>query len=259
MKNNLFLLVIIVITPFSLAVAQVGPQVVSISSNSNTMVTRTPDSRGWTDPALNHNQLLQNQAGEGMLKQIGPYRVQGSSYLFGEHHKGDMYSKEAKALNIYLSYNTYNQELEFYSTSNPNKPLMKEAGEVDSFVLKQNKEVGMEADLKFVYGAQLGVKDKFYFQEVASGATYRLYKRYKSDLTISSTNYIQADLRVFDMQTEYYYAAPGVKGLKKIKPNLSAFTKEFKDVKDISGTVSQDEFSINPEKAMQKLINFLNN
>lgn len=259
MKNKLFLLFTAAIAPVSLVISQVGAQVVSLSTNSNTMVTRTPDSRGWTDPALNHNQLLQNQAGEGMLKQIGPYRVQGSSFLFGEHHKGDMFSKEAKAFNIYLSYNTYNQELEFYSTSNPNQSLMKEPGEVDSFVLKQNKQLGIETDLKFIYGAQLGVKDKFYFQEVAGGTAYRLYKRYKSDLTISSTNYIQSDLRVFDMQTEYYYAAPGVKGLKKIKPNLSAFTKEFKEVKDLSGVVSQDEFSINPEIAMMKLINFLNN
>ncbi len=85
-----------------LAVAQ-GAQVVSLSANSNTMVATAPDSRGWTDPALNHNRLLQNQSGEGMYKLIGPYKVTGSQYLYGEHLAGDLYAPEAQAKNIYLS------------------------------------------------------------------------------------------------------------------------------------------------------------
>jgi hypothetical protein len=235
-----------------------GPQINSISANSgSTSFARVPDSRGWTDPALNHNKLLQNQAGEGMYKLIGPYKVIGTSYLFGEHHKGDMFSVEAKALNIYISYNTYNQEVEFYSTSNPDKPLIKEPGDLDSFTLKQNKELGMESDMKFLYGAQLGSKDKSYFLEMATG-NYKLYKRYKSDLKMSSTNYVQSELREFDLQYEYYYTGGSAKGLKKIKPNASSFIKEFKDIKDLSGILTTEEFSMNQENAMRKAIIHLN-
>ncbi|MGB3089883.1 MAG: hypothetical protein WBB20_07955, partial [Chitinophagaceae bacterium] len=55
----------------SIVIAQ-GPMVTSLSANSNTMVSRTPDSRGWTDPALNHNKLLQQQSSDGGFKLIGP-------------------------------------------------------------------------------------------------------------------------------------------------------------------------------------------
>ncbi len=98
---------------------------VALSANSGAMVSRQPDSRGWTDPALNHNKLIQQQIGDRVYKLIGPYKVIGTQFLFGEHHKGDVFSKEEKAWNIFISYNTYNQELEFYSSSNPDKPLVK--------------------------------------------------------------------------------------------------------------------------------------
>ncbi len=263
-KNLLFSLAAVALTTG--VFAQTGPQVISLSANSGSMnasPTRfgglAPDSRGWTDPAMNHNKLLQNQAGEGVFKQIGPYKVQGSPYLFGERHKADMYSKEAKAFNIFVSYNTYNQEVEFYSTSNPYQPLVKETGEIDSFVIKQNKDINIPADLKFIYGANLGVKDKNYYQVVATGEKFMLYKRYKGEIIQSSSNYVQSDLREFDLQTEYYYAGPAVKGLKKIKPNMVAFTKEFKEVKDLSNVVTQEAFTINPENAMSKMIEVLNN
>jgi len=234
-----------------------GP--VALSSNSGAMVSRQPDSRGWTDPALNHNKLLQQQTSEGMYTLVGPYKVIGSSYLFGEHHKADLFATEAKAYNIYISYNTYNQEVEFYSTSNPDRPLVKEPGTVDSFTIQQNIEVGILAPLKFVYGSVLGTKDKYYFQEVCKGERFNLYKRYKSDLGYSSTNLAQSELRQFDLQYEYYYTDTKSKGVKKIKANASSVIKEFKDTKDLSGEITNDDFAVNPETAFCKALTSLNN
>lgn len=230
----------------------------SLSSNSGNLVSRQPDANGWTDPALNHNRLLQQQTGEGMYKLIGPYKVIGSSFLFGPRNKADMYAVEAKAFNIYVSYNTYNQEIEFYSTSNPDKPLVKEPGTVDSFVIHTNVDAGIMSELKFIYGSSLGVKDKFYFQELFKGAKYSLYKRYKSDLTYASGDYASPDLRQFDMEVEYYYADASAKGLKKIKPNAGSVTKEFKSVKDLSSVVNADAFTINPEEAFKKAFTAIN-
>ena len=96
---------------------------------------------------------------------IGTYKVVGSSYLFGEHHKGDMFAPEAKAYNIFISYNTYNQEVEFYSTGNPDKSLVREPGTLDSFIIHTNIESGITSPLKFVYGPLLGTKDKFFHGE----------------------------------------------------------------------------------------------
>ncbi len=235
-----------------------GPQVVSLSANSGSMVSRQPDSRGWTDPALNHNKLLQQHSSDGAYKLIGPYKVIGSQFLFGEHHKADMYTPEAKALNIYISYNTYNQEVEFYSTSNPDKPLVREPGTVDSFTIQKNVEIGIANNLKFVYGSHIGSNEKSYYQLVCAGERFNLYKKYKSDLGYSSTNIAQSELRQFDLQYDYYYTDKDGKGVKKIKPNAASVIKEFKNVKDLSGEIKNEDFTINPEVAFCKAISSVN-
>jgi len=232
--------------------------VTGLSENSGRMVVTQPDSRGWTDPALNHNKLLQQNSGEGMYKLIGTYKVVGSSFLFGEHHPADMFAPEVKAYNIFISYNTYNQEVEFYSVGNPAKPLVKETGTLDSFILHQNIDLGIINPLKFVYGSVLGLKDKYYFQEICTGRRFSLYKRYKSELGYVSSNYIQSELRQFDLEYEYFYRDSEGKGIKKIKPNAAGVIKEFKDVKDLSSVTSVDAFTANPEEAFRKAFLYLN-
>ncbi|MEO7922510.1 MAG: hypothetical protein ABIR30_02445 [Chitinophagaceae bacterium] len=235
------------------------PAVNSVSFGSGQMNPRIPDSRGWTDPALNHNRLLQQKTSEGAYKLIGPYKVTGTQFLYGEHHKADMFATEAQAFNIFVSYNTYNQEVEFYSTSNPDKALVKEPGEVDSFTIHQDIELEINNPLKFVYGKHLGTNDKFYYQEVYKGERFSLYKRYKSELGIVSNNYIQNDLRQFDLTYEYYYTDTQKKGLKKLKANYSTVIKEFKDVTDLSTSMTSDEFDVNKEAALRKAFEYLNN
>ncbi|MEO6612157.1 MAG: hypothetical protein ABIT05_03045 [Chitinophagaceae bacterium] len=234
------------------------PSVSSVSFGSGALVSRAPDSRGWTDPALNHNRLIQQRTGEGVYKLIGPYKVVGTQFLYGEHHKGDLFATEAKAYNIFISYNTFNQEVEFYSSSNPDKPLVKEPGEVDSFTIQADPAADILSPLKFIYGAHLGTKDKFYYQEVAAGDRFVLYKRYKSELGYVSSNYVQAELRQFDLGFEYYYYDKEKKNLKKLKANASSVTKEFKGVTDISKVVNQDDFDLNQEAALQKAFEELN-
>ncbi len=217
-----------------------------------------PDSRAWTDPAMNHNKLLQQQLGEGVYKVVGNFKVMGTPFLFGEHHKGDMFTSDAKGYNIYLSYNTYNQELEFYSTSNPNKPLVREPGTVDSFIIHPNLELNILAPMKFVYGTIAGSAEKAYFKELYSGKRFSLYKRYKSELGFVSTNYIQPDLRQFDLIYDYFYSDNEKKTFKKLKANASNIIKEFKDIKDISSVFNAEEFSANQEIALQKAFDYLN-
>ena len=172
----------------------------SLSANSNTMVTRSPDSRGWTDPALNHNRLLRDQLGDGTYTLIGIYKVKGSPYLFGGKHNGDLFSPKEKAYNIEIRYNAYNQEVEFYSTSN-STPLVKTVGEVDSFIIKQDIASGITNDLRFIYGQLIGSSEKAYFQLVESGDRFSLYKRYKADIKYVSENYIQSELRQFELES----------------------------------------------------------
>jgi len=168
-----------------------------------------------------------------------------------------MYATEAKALNIFVSYNTYNQEIEFYSTANPDKPLVKEPGEIDSFFIHTDPANDINGELKFIYGPHLGSKDKFYFQEICKGSRFTLYKRYKSDLGFSNANLGQSELRQFDLIAEYYYYDETKKNLKKIKVNQATVVKEFKDLKDVSNDVSVEEFATNPEAAFCKVFSIL--
>lgn len=213
---------------------------------------------GWVDPAMNHNRLIREQTGDGVYKLIGTFKVIGTSYLFGERNKGNLYSAEAKAYNISISYNTYNQEVEFYSTSNPNTPLVREPGSVDSFIIHKNDEIGISKQLKFIYGSLLGSKEKYYYQEIFNGKNYSVFKRYKSDLGYVGSNLAQEELRQFDLQTEYYYSSPDNKGLKKLKANASSVIKEFKDVKDLTSVITADMFTANPEEALSKAFISLN-
>lgn len=231
---------------------------VALSSNSNTMVSRAPDSRPWTDPALNHNRLLQNQAGEGVYILVGPYKVKGSPFLYGEKLQGDMFTPEAKAWNIYLSYNAYNQELNFYSTANPGQPLTREPGTVDSFVLHRDSAAGILQDIRFVSAASIGQKEKTYYQVLYNGTGHRLYKRYKADLGYVQDNITQSELRQFDIVYDYYYFNAETGQFKKLKSGLSALQKEFKGVPGIEEMATPDAWTRDPEGLLQRIFIKLN-
>ena len=44
-----------------------------------------------SDLAMNHNRLIREKTGDGVYKLIGPYKVVGMSYLFGEKNKGNLF------------------------------------------------------------------------------------------------------------------------------------------------------------------------
>lgn len=209
------------------------------------------------DPAMRHNRLLMERTDGGVYQQIGTFKVKGNAYLYGGRNSGDMFSKEAKAYNIKLNYNTYNQELGFYSTSNPTQALIREPGELDSFIIHADPLPGINQPVKFVYGELTGSKEKAYFQEIYTGTKYSIYKKYRSELGYVSANYIQSDLRQFDMLLEYYYT-DAQKKMKKIKANESQVIKEFKNVKDLSGIVNPDDFAVAPDDTFKKLFEYLN-
>ena len=232
-------------------------QVTSLSSNSNSLIARAPDSRGWTDPALNHNRLLREQLGDGTYIVIGNYKVKGSPYLFGGRHNSDLFSQKEKAYNIDIRYNTYNQEVEFYSTANSNA-LVKVVGEVDSFIIKQDVANGITSDMRFIYGPLIGSSEKAYFLQVETGTRYTLYKRYKADIDYVSENYVQSELRQFELETDYFYYDAETKNLKKLKMNMHSINKEFKSFHDVSAIVTNDAFVTNPEEMLKRVIQSLN-
>jgi len=206
------------------------------------------------DPATNYNKHMVGHS-ERTYVQIGPHKVLGTYFLFGSNHLGNIYSPEQKAENIHLSYNTYNQQLEFTSTSNPDKPLVKEPGELDSFVLRSDSLI--ENDMFFVYGSVLGSTDKAYFQRITDPSKKEvLYKRYKSAIGVP-TNYVEADMRQFEMEISYYVYNRETKDFHRLKHNYQAIKKEYGSVPNFASLVTKPEVESNPEKALRKLFNSL--
>jgi hypothetical protein len=136
--------------------------------------------------------------------------------------------------------------------------LTKEPGTLDSFIIKKNPEAMLDNDIKFVYGSILGSNDKAYFQVVSKGGKASLYKKYTSELGMVTTNYIQSELRQFNINVDYYYTDSTGKGLKKLKMNAKSIAKEFASIKDVSSVIDADLLTSEREQELVKIFGELN-
>lgn len=211
----------------------------------------------YSDAAQAYNRILLEK-GNGTFQRISAYKVRGTQYLFGEKHPGDMFATGETAYNIRVSYNTYNQELEFYSSANPDKPLIKDPKEIDSFTIKPNANLGITEPLLFVNGKYLGASNNALYQTIYHGSKFSLYKKYKSTLGIVTTSYIDADLRQFDLEFAFYYYNHSTKENKKIKLNANTVKKEFKQVIGIDEILENSSLAVDPEVALRQIFTILN-
>lgn len=207
----------------------------------------------YTDPAQAYVRMLLDKS-ENAYVVIGNFKVKGTPYLFGERYNGKVYAKEGTVDNVFVSYNTYNQTLEVFTTKEQEAGIEKSVESIDSFRYSPpNYE-----NLFFVNGAYLGAKEKAFFQRVAGGSTVQLYKRYKSDLGIVSTNYIQSELRQFNLAYDYFYYDLAKKQLKKLRTDAYSVKKELGPYGAFDAAVDGDALTINPETALKTIFAAIN-
>lgn len=212
----------------------------------------------YGDPAAAYQRILLETNDRSSYQQIGTYKVIGSAFLFGAKLKGDVYTSKEKAENITLSYNIYKQQVEAYQ-ANQDKPIILTVKEVDSFLLSASASKGFKEDLLFINTKLLdsSVK-KFFVQLVARGKRFVLFKAYKSDLGYVSTNYVQSELRQFDLNFEYYFIDATKPGLKKLKVTPNNLNKLFNEIADISTFTGSDDFKTDTEFALKNIFAALN-
>jgi hypothetical protein len=210
----------------------------------------------YFDPAQAYNRLL-IEKNNGAYTQISNYKVTGSSYLYGQKNLGDIYSPSESGTNIPISYNVYNQQVEF-SPSGGNAVLVKEPSTLDSFKIRKNTEVSLETNITFLYASVLGSKDKNYYQVMLRGKKVSLYKKYTAELGIVSTSIVQADLRQFNINVDYYYTDSSGKGLKKLKVSSRNLAKEFASIKDLSSFIDQDALTAERDNELMRVFAELN-
>lgn len=205
----------------------------------------------YFDAAQAYNKLM-IEKNSGSYRRVGGYKVIGSPYLFGEKKSGDVYSSMDSGNGILLSYNTYNQDVEFLLPG-ANANLVKSPGALDSFVIRKDTAQNLLTDLKFIYGPLLGSKDKAYFQVITAGKRLTLYKKYTAELGNVSTNYIQSELRQFNILVDYYYTDSLNDGMKKLKTSSGNLIKEFAKVRDLRKIIDEDVLVTNKEMELMKL------
>lgn len=187
------------------------------------------------------------------VTRIDHYKVVGSPFLFGPRMTGNLFAKGEAAFNIKLSYDTYHQQVEFYTSANPTTPLIKDPGAIDSFSFASNTEVGLLHGLKFISGKALGKKDDLnFYQLMYEGENITLYKKYFSTLGIVTTNILQSDLKQFELQFEYAYKIKDGE-LKRLKRVYYQVSKELKPIIDIREIVEPQSYSANPDLALLKI------
>ncbi len=211
----------------------------------------------YQDPAQALQKIMMQKSERGSLQLIGNYKVLGSSYLYGGNQVGDVYFKNGNVKNVLVTYDTYRQLLEI-NIGKGDKSLIKTLNELDSFTINAGEKPD-QPELKFVSVTQFDSSKKLFLLRVVMGSRFNLYKSYTSELGYVSDNYIQSELRQFDLNYMYYYTDNLKPGLKKLKASVSAIKKEFKDVKDVSSVVKQDDYNLNPELALIKVFSQLNN
>jgi hypothetical protein len=182
--------------------------------------------------------------------------VQGTPYLFGGRISGIIYMPGKTPAEVFTGYDTYNLVLEYTNTQN-GKYLTPD-GVADSFIIKSKPEVELNSDLTFINGNLIKGPEKGYYQVVYAGPRYVLYKYYKSVLGVISTNYIDANLRQFDLNYDYYYRDITLDKVKKVKPNNGFVKKEFKAVPAAATAATDDDFAYSPEAALVKVFTVLN-
>ncbi len=200
---------------------------------------------------------LHLEINDQLLTRVNNYKVSGTQYLFGKQVNGNVYTETETGLNVQLSYNTHNQTLEIPSG---NGFLVKAATEVDSFTFVKDDKTFFKENFSFLSSKKFGDKNPFFLLKLYVGNKYCLFKRYYTELGFVSTNYIQNDLRQFDLKFEYYYVdlTSLEKKLLKLKTNKSTLKKTLAFSNDCIALINTDDFDSNNENTLKKLFELTN-
>ncbi|HNP53794.1 MAG TPA: hypothetical protein PKK69_04235 [Ferruginibacter sp.] len=212
----------------------------------------------YTDPVIAYQRILLEKSGQGSYRKIGTFKVIGSPYFWGGEVRGDIFTAKEKGVDVFVDYDTYYQQLEVHNSKQSEKMNMS-LKDVDSFFLYIRDETGNKKQFFFINATFLDKGKKMFIQELFKGEKCSLYKGYKSTLGYVSTNYVESELRQFDLETEYFYYSQATSGkLKKLKLSDKALIAEFKDIRDITDLVKSGDLEKNPETTLLTIFAAIN-
>lgn len=210
--------------------------------------------RAYVDQAQAYNKILLDKEGSKFTR-VGKFKVTGSPYLFGTENQGQIFLKYSIPFKAQINYNLFEQQVEFYPSTSSKTTQVQNFDQIDSFYLQTKNWENVKRNYVFVNANQYGIEEKFFFELVFEGPKYALLKRYSADLAVVTTNYIDSDLRQFEVNIQYYYLNKATNKTAKIKLNSSQFKKAFKPTTTVIDTLN---FQQDPELAAIKVFEILN-
>jgi hypothetical protein len=93
---------------------------------------------------------------------------------------------------------------------------------------------------------------------LSTGPQAGIYKRYKADVAYVSSNYVQSELRQFELLYDYFVFNPATRSLKKVKNSYNSLQKELNAISDVSAVFTSSAFSENPDLALKNAITLIN-
>jgi hypothetical protein len=165
----------------------------------------TAQQQSYFDPAIAYTKLLLDRTGEdGGQQRVGNFKVNGTALFYGTALEGMAYVNGQTVSKSKIKYDTYSQEIEFVASVNDKQMTFKNEN-IDSFYVQRKNTSGTLEKFMFYSGKYYNQKSKAFFMKLCSTKNYTLLKEYQTGLAIVSTNYIDTDLRQFDLKANYYY------------------------------------------------------
>lgn len=223
-------------------------QFAGVTPNPQTMASFVDAAVGFNAWVLGNN--------ENSFKRIGAYKVRGTPYLFAAAYKGDVYAGNQQGMKVVIGYDTYQQQLEIY-LGGPD-PIIKQVSEVDSFYLRADSSTYFKKDMFFVNALRYDSTRSFFLMQLMRGNRFSLFKAYRTELGIVTENYVQAELRQFDLKYDFYYFDAQKGRLEKMKLTNKYLKNQFREIIDMDNLLNLEELNRNPEAELQKIFAFLN-
>jgi hypothetical protein len=73
-----------------------------------------------------------------------------------------------------------------------------------------------------------------------------------------SSNYVQAELRQFDLLYDYFIYNASTRMLKKVKNSYNSLLKELTAFGNVSAVFTSDAYNLNPDQALTQAISLIN-
>lgn len=126
--------------------------------------------------------------------------------------------------NIKINYNTFINQIEV--------PIPMEEVIVDSFRIVSHVDDSLLTNLTFISSKVLGAEDIGFYLRI-NDWQFTLYKKYNSTLGIATSNYIESDLRQFELNYDDYYLNKKAGKIKKIKFSYNGIKKSLDQLRII--------------------------